>query len=75
MGFKLEFPKRIKNKSFLSEVYEVTTRQFFPLKNPNQKTIFGGSLRGLYVFAFFPHFCLAYAFIAIYIAVLRLFKK
>jgi len=72
---KIELPKRIENKSFFSEVYEVTARQFFPLKNPTQKTIFGGTLRQLYVFLFFPYFCMGYILMAIYIAILRLFKK
>jgi len=72
---RIELPKRIKDKSFFSEVYEVTTRQFFPLKNPNQKTIFGGTLRGLYVFAFFPYFCITFVFITFYIVILRLLNK
>jgi len=72
---KIELPKRIQNKSFLSEVYEVTARQFFPLKNPNQKSIFGGTLLRFYIIVFFPYFLIAVIFIGIYIAILRLLKK
>lgn len=72
---KIELPKRIRDKSFFAEVYEVTARQFFPLKNPEQKSIFGGTLRQFYVFVFFPYFCVAVIFMGIYIAILRLLKK
>lgn len=75
MGFKIELPKRIKNKWFLAEVYEVTIRQFIRLKNPDQKTILGGNLKGLYILVFLPYFCLAYILVAIYILILRLLGK
>jgi len=71
----IELPQRIENKSFLSEVYEITARQFFPLKNPNQKSIFGGTLRQFYIYVFFPYFLMGFIFVGTYIIILRLFKK
>jgi len=72
---KIELPQRIESKSFLAEVYEVTAVQCFPLKNPNQKSIFGGTLRQCYIIVFFPFFLYSFILIAFYILILRLVKQ
>ena len=65
----IELPKRIKNKSFLSEVWEITWSQLCYKKDPHS------SDARFIVLVFWPLFLCAFLFVAIYIAILRLLKK